>query len=73
MLGITANKVGRIANTYELKTAEYGVFKLDKSRYSNKEVENFYYNQRGVEKIQQIYQKMANKAEEKAAKGQPVY
>lgn len=73
MLGITANKVGRIANTYELKTAEYGVFKLDKSRYSNKEVENFYYNQRGVEKIQQIYQKMANKAEEKAVKGQPVY
>ena len=41
MLGISAIRVGKIANTYELKTAEYGVFKLDKSRYSSKEVKNF--------------------------------
>ena len=36
MLGITANRVGRIANTHKLKTAEYGVFKLDKSKSSDK-------------------------------------
>ena len=67
MLGISAIRVGKIANTYELKTAEYGVFKLDKSRYSSKEVENFYYNQKGIEKIRQIYEEMNGK-EEKAAK-----
>lgn len=67
MLGISAIRVGKIANTYELKTAEYGVFKLDKSRYSSKEVENFYYNQKGIEKIRQIYEEMNDK-EEKAAK-----
>ncbi len=67
MLGISAIRVGKIANTYELKTAEYGVFKLDKSRYSSKEVENFYYNQKGIEKIRQIYEEMNGK-EEKAVK-----
>ena len=67
MLNISANMVGRIANTYGLKTAEYGIFKLDKSRYSNKEMENFNYNQKGVERIRQIYEEMNNK-EEKAVK-----
>ena len=68
MLGITANRVGRIANTHKLKTAEYGVFKLDKSKSSDKEMENFFYNQKGIEKIRQIYEETKNKTEEKAAK-----
>ena len=68
MLGITANRVGRIANTHKLKTAEYGVFKLDKSTSSNKEMENFFYNQKGIEKIRQIYEETKNKTEEKAVK-----
>lgn len=67
MLNISANMVGRIANTYGLKTAEYGIFKLDKSRYSNKEMENFNYNQKGVEKIRQIYKEINNKKEEEKA------
>ncbi len=62
MLGITANRVGRIANEHNLKTAEYGVFKLDKSRSSSKEMENFFYNQKGIEKIRQIYEETKEKA-----------
>ena len=45
-LGISANKVGKIANAYGLKTEEYGVFVMDKSRYSSKEVTSFRYNEK---------------------------
>lgn len=53
-LGVTANKIGRIAKKYDLKTPEFGVFVLDKSRYSNKQVETFRYNEKGKEQIAQI-------------------
>ena len=53
-LGISANKVGKIANAYGLKTEEYGVFVMDKSRYSSKEVTSFRYNEKGKEKIREI-------------------
>ena len=49
-----ANKVGKIANANGLKTEEYGVFVLDKSRYSSKEVTSFRYNEKGKEKIREI-------------------
>ena len=52
--GISAAKVGKIANTYGLKTEEYGVFVLDKSRYSSKEVTSFRYNEKGKAKIGEI-------------------
>ncbi len=42
-LGISANKVGSLANKYNLKTEEYGKLFHDKSKYSNKEVETFRY------------------------------
>lgn len=42
-LGISANKVGKLANANNLKTDEYGVRVWDKSKYSNKEVETFRY------------------------------
>lgn len=41
MLGISANKVGRIANANGLKTPEYGRYVADKSKNSDKEVETF--------------------------------
>ena len=50
-LGISANMVGKLANAHNLKTEEYGVFVMDKSRYSSKEVPSFRYNQRGIDKI----------------------
>lgn len=43
MLGISASKVGSIAIKNGLKTAEFGVWVHDKSRYSSKEVDTFRY------------------------------
>lgn len=53
-LGITAAKVGKIANAHGLKTDEYGITVMDKSRYSSKEVPSFRYNERGKAKIREI-------------------
>lgn len=55
-LGISANKVGRIANQLGLKTEEYGVHVLDKSPYSSKQVDSFRYNERGRQRILEFYQ-----------------
>lgn len=45
ILGVSANKIGRLANEFKLKTEKYGKYFYDKSQYSNKEVESFrYYN-----------------------------
>ena len=43
MLGISANKVGRLANKHNLKTSEFGKFFYDKAKHSNKQVETFRY------------------------------
>lgn len=44
-LGISANKVGRLATAHNLKTDEFGRYVLDKSASSAKQVETFrYYN-----------------------------
>ena len=53
-LGVSAVKVGKIANAYGLKTEEYGITVLDKSRYSAKEVASFRYNENGKAKIAEI-------------------
>lgn len=53
-LGITANKVGKIANAHGLKTDEYGITVMDKSRYSSKEVTTFRYSEKGKAKIKEI-------------------
>jgi prophage antirepressor-like protein len=49
--GISANMVGRIANTNGLKTEQYGIEVLDKSRYSSKQVPAWRYNEAGRAKI----------------------
>ena len=53
-LGISPQKVGSLANKHNLKTNEYGYFALDKSPYSNKQVESFRYYEKGREKILDI-------------------
>ncbi|QTB21548.1 hypothetical protein J1907_17640 [Lysinibacillus sphaericus] len=53
-LGISPQKVGSLANKHNLKTNEYGYFALDKSPYSNKQVETFRYYEKGRKKIQDI-------------------
>ncbi|MCL6445040.1 MAG: ORF6N domain-containing protein [Alicyclobacillus sp.] len=50
-LGISANKVGRIANKYGLKTAENGVWLLDKAKHSDKQVRSFRYNNKGRQEV----------------------
>lgn len=54
--GITANKVGRIANILDLKAEQpgenqFGRWAMSKSKYSNKEVAQWLYYQAGVNKI----------------------
>ena len=54
ILGISANKVGRIANLNKLKTSTYGKYFIDKAKYTNKEIEAFRYNQAGIDYIKQL-------------------
>lgn len=53
-LGISAHKVGLLANKHGVKVEAYGSWVRDKSRYSAKEVDTFRYNNEGLEKIRQI-------------------
>lgn len=54
MLGISANKIGRIANANGLKTEEYGEWFKDKAKYTDKEVPSFRYNQKGIDKLKEL-------------------
>ena len=42
-LGISGNNVGRLAKAHNLKTEEYGLWVLDQSAHSSKQVSNFRY------------------------------
>jgi prophage antirepressor-like protein len=46
-LGISANKIGRIANEHGLKTVQFGVTVLDKAKGHDKQVSTFRYNELG--------------------------
>ena len=54
VLGISANRVGRIANAHGLKTKEYGLYYLNKSQHSDKQVEHFRYFEKAIDKIKSI-------------------
>lgn len=54
VLGISANKVGRIANAHNLKTDEYGMLYLSKSQHSDKQVEHFRYFEKAIDKFKSI-------------------
>lgn len=55
MLGVTAQKIGRIANLNNMKTDEFGEFYKDKSPYSSKEVDVFRYNDKAVEQFKKLF------------------
>ena len=42
-LGISGNKVGRLTKAHNLKTEEYGIWVLDQSAHSSKQITNFRY------------------------------
>jgi len=54
MLGVTAQKVGRLANANQLKTDQYGIFVMDKSAHSSKQVEAFRYNAEGIKALRHL-------------------
>ncbi len=43
MLGVSANKIGTLANRHNLKTEQYGFWFNDKAKHCNKEVQSFRY------------------------------
>lgn len=51
MLGVSAHKIGKIANAHNLKTDEYGGWYHDKAKNCAKEIDVFRYNDYGIEKI----------------------
>lgn len=51
MLGVSAQKIGRVANANNLKTEQYGITVMDKSAYSSKQVEAFRYNSEGIKAL----------------------
>ena len=51
LLDVSSNMIGRLANKLNLKTDEYGIFVLDKSRSSDKQVETFRYNEKAIDVI----------------------
>lgn len=55
--GISANKVGRIANSYNLKVDEYGAVYHDKSPHSSHEVDSFRYYDTVIPVIAEILKK----------------
>lgn len=54
ILGVSANKIGRLANAHNLKTEQYGKLFYDKSKYSNKEVETFRYFECAIEEFKRL-------------------
>lgn len=54
MLGVSANKIGTLANKHNLKTPQYGKFFYSKSEYSCKEVETFRYYECAIAKFREI-------------------
>ena len=55
ILGISSNRVGKLANEYNLKTEEYGRMVLSKSMYGPKQVEQFlYYEDKIIPKLKEI-------------------
>ena len=54
MLGVTAQKIGRLANANQLKTDQYGIFVMDKSAHSSKQVEAFRYNAEGIKALRHL-------------------
>ncbi|MDS1650737.1 hypothetical protein [Escherichia coli] len=54
MLGITPQKLGRLANIYGLKTPDYGEYRLTKAAHCNKHVEQWWWNNAGVERLENL-------------------
>lgn len=54
MFGISANKVGRLANEHHLKTKEHGEYRRSKSEHSVKEVDTWVYFESVIPEFERI-------------------
>ncbi|MCM1168278.1 MAG: Bro-N domain-containing protein [Lachnospiraceae bacterium] len=54
ILGVSGQLIGRLSNKYGIKTDEYGEWYRSKSKYSNKEINTFVYNDRAIEKFRAL-------------------
>lgn len=54
LLGVSANKIGTLANKHNMKTPQYGKYFYSKSEYSCKEVETFRYYECAIAKFREI-------------------
>ncbi|SIR37420.1 hypothetical protein SAMN05880558_112126 [Aeromonas sp. RU39B] len=52
--GVSAQAIGRLANKYQVKTDEFGEYRLDQAIHSRKQVQTFYYNQRGRNRLTEL-------------------
>lgn len=52
--GISAQAIGRLANQHQVKTDEFGEYRLDQAVHSRKQVQTFYYNQRGRNQLAEL-------------------
>ena len=57
IIGVSAKKIGMLANEYNLKTDENGYLAADKSRYSHKQLESFRYFEHAIEKFKRMLEK----------------
>ena len=55
MFGVSANKIGKLANEHKLKTPEYGKLFYSKSEYSVKEVETWRYYDTVIPVFEKIF------------------
>ncbi|OOE71735.1 hypothetical protein [Salinivibrio kushneri] len=53
-LGVSAQKVGRVANAHKIKRPVYGEWRLDQAAHSKKQIETFWYNEQGKEKLKAL-------------------
>lgn len=53
-LGVSANRIGRLANLYGLKTDEYGKYFYDKAKTADKQVETFRYYAKAVDVFRKL-------------------
>lgn len=54
ILGVSANKIGRLASKHNMKTAEHGKLFYDKARNSNKEIETFRYYESAINEFRDL-------------------
>lgn len=57
-IGVTANKLGRIANEHNMKIPEHGEYRLSKSQHSDKQVEQWHWSARGKYAMEELVKRL---------------